>query len=239
MPDPAPFQKRGFAELAASMLRDAASGAGGRPALTDATDGSVVMTLLETFARELAVAYEQLDVVYRYAYLDTAVGAALDNVVALIGLERLPAGYLVGLVEFSRAVATVADIDIPAGTQISGQGLPLMQTTRDATLAAGMRVVQVDVQSSQPVADGKGIAPGQLKVMTRPIAGIEQVTNPARMILRQTAETDDELRVRARRAVRGANTGTVGALEQAVRSAGVAQVKVLEDATKPAVVTVV
>src|SRR3954463_10767416 len=115
-----PFRKKDFHDIVDALLATAAAGEGGRTALTDVSAGSVVRTLMESFARELAVCYEQLDIVYRYAYLDTAAGVALDNVVALLGLERQRAGFLVGAVEFSRLLPAEADIAIPAGTLVAG-----------------------------------------------------------------------------------------------------------------------
>jgi len=229
MPEDVPFRKKDFGAIAASLVADAASGLGGRPALTDATEGSVVLTLMEAFARELAVAYEQLDIVYRYAFLETAAGTALDQVVALLGLERLARGFLVGSVEFSRATPTEADIPIPAGTLVAGLNVPMMQTVKDTRLEAGQRAVLVDVQSVERPARPAPVEPGRLSLMPRPIAGIEQVNNPAAIILRQSGETDDELRARARQTIRGATTGTVDALVRAVHGCGVAQVKVIED----------
>ncbi len=229
MPEDVPFRKKDFSAIAAALIADARSGLGGRPALTDATEGSVVLTLMEAFARELAVAYEQLDIVYRYAFLETAAGSALDQVVALLGLERLARGFLVGSVEFSRATPTQADIPIPAGTLVAGLNVPLMQTVRDARLEAGQRAVLVDVQSVERPDRPAPVDAGKISLMPRPIAGIEQVSNPAAIILRRSGETDDELRARARQTIRGATTGTVDALVRAVHGCGIAQVKVIED----------
>ena len=78
------YRKKDFAEVVDALLTDIGSGMGGRIALTDANEGSVVRTLAEAFARELAVCYEQLDVVYRNAYLETANGAALDKALELL-----------------------------------------------------------------------------------------------------------------------------------------------------------
>ena len=50
------FQKKGFDAIVADLLAQAAAGEGGRTALTDVSAGSVVRTLMEAFARELAVA---------------------------------------------------------------------------------------------------------------------------------------------------------------------------------------
>jgi len=69
-----PYYSKDFATLVEDLLQQVKSPAGGRTPLTDTSEGSVVRTLLEAFARELAVCYEQLHKVYRYGYLDTAEG---------------------------------------------------------------------------------------------------------------------------------------------------------------------
>lgn len=238
-----PFAKKEFQAIVDSLLGQSSGDAGGRTGLGDANAGSVIRTLMEAFARELALCYEQLDVVWRAGYIETAEGQALDNVVALLGLERQRAGFLVGAVEFSRGQPAEADIAIPAGTLIAGRGVAPAETTRDATLAKGDRAVRVDVQSVAPSADGKQVPAGALALMPRPIAGIETVTNTLALVQRQKPETDAELRARARNAVRRAHTGTDASLETAVRACGIAKVRVIDSADDPtlppATVTVV
>ena len=236
MPADQPFRQRGFAEIVDSLLEDAASGRGGRTALTDAAGGSVVRTLMEVYAREMAVCYAQLDRVYRSAYLDTASGAALNYVVALAGLQRRPPGHLEGQVTFSRSQPAPQDIHIPAGTLVAGRDQPTVATLDQAVLVQGERLVSVGVLSLEPVAEGgpQEVKAGLLTTMPRPIAGIEQVGNAADLIPRQRAETDEELRQRARAQARSANTGTVAALEQAVRTLGIREVRVLEYPADPA-----
>jgi hypothetical protein len=101
-------------------------------------------------------------------------------------------------------------------------------------MAQGERLVSVGVVSVEPAAAATVVKAAALTTMPRPIAGIEQVANAADLIPRQRAETDDELRARARVQARSANTGTVAALEQAVRSLGLTEVKVLEFPADPA-----
>ena len=186
MPSDQPFRKRGFAEIVDGLLEDAASGRGGRTVLTDAAGGSVVRTLMEVYAREMAVCYEQLELVYRSAYLDTASGAALNYVVALTGLQRRPPGHLEGQVTFSRGQPAPQDIHIPAGTLVAGRGQPAFATVDSAVLAQGERLVSVGVLSLEPVVDGEvqEVKAGLLTTMPRPIAGIEQVANTADLIPR-------------------------------------------------------
>jgi uncharacterized phage protein gp47/JayE len=238
MPAEWPFAAKDFTALTADLLGAVRDPLGGRVPLTDAAEGSVMRTLLEAFARELAVAYQQLGFVYDSAYIGTAAGAALDNVVALLGIERQRAGYLTGTAEFQRATLAEADITIPAGTLVAGRGKPVFATVRDVVMASGERRASVEIRSVEP--GGDTVEPGKLNLMPRPIAGIEPVGNPGALILRQREENDDELRTRAAKAVRGANTGTVSAIEQAVRSLGIAEVKVLEDFRRaPGVIQVV
>jgi uncharacterized phage protein gp47/JayE len=228
MPDE-PFPKKSYREIASALLGEAGAGVGGRTALTDDAVGSVVRTLMETFARELTVAYEQLDFVYRAAYLDTAEGAALDNVVALLGIERRRAGDLVGSVEFSRLLAAEADIAIPAGTRVAGAKAPVVETVREVMLRAGDRVVRVDVRSIEADPKVAQVEHGALTLMPRPIVGIERVGNATPLLRRSQPEDDAALRDRARAAVRRSQAGTVAGLEAAVRAAGVQQVEIFED----------
>ncbi|NML13688.1 baseplate J/gp47 family protein [Azohydromonas caseinilytica] len=229
-----PFHKKDFAEIVAALLEDAASGRGGRTALTDANGGSVVRTLMEVFAREMAVGYEQLEQVWRSAYLDTASGQALNFVVALVGVQRRAPGHLEGLVTFSRGQGAPQDIHIPAGTLVAGRDQPLFATTEPATLAQGDSLVSVGVLSVEPSRDGKPVPSGALNTMPRPIAGIEAVRNAADLIPRQRAESDEELRQRVRAQAGATTTATVAAIEQAVRALGIAEVKVLEYPADPA-----
>ena len=87
MSDQPQFLKKNHATIVRDLLADLADPVGGRVALTDATEGSVVRTLVEAFAHALTIAYEQIGAVYRLGYLETAEGRALDQVVAHDAVE--------------------------------------------------------------------------------------------------------------------------------------------------------
>lgn len=59
------------------------------PIHSDLNVGSVVRTLTEATARELAKLYEQLMEVYASGFVDTATGASLDFVAGIAGVERV------------------------------------------------------------------------------------------------------------------------------------------------------
>jgi len=229
------FLKKDFASIVRGLLEDLASGEGGRVAITDATEGSVVRTLAEAFSRELAVAYAQLDQVYQLGYLDTAHGAALDNVVALLGLSRRRGGYLQGTVTFTRATPAPEQIPIPQGTPVAGRDVPPVETAAPTSIPRGGTEATVSVRSVEPVPAGLTpdelaalTAPGVLDVMPRPLHGVEGVTNRVPLVPQAQDETDDELRERARHRLSSTNLGTPQSLQRALRSLGLSHVEVQE-----------
>jgi uncharacterized phage protein gp47/JayE len=178
--------------------------------VNDLTPGSVLRTLLETVSLEMALMYQQLGVIYDSAFLETAEGRSLDKVVALVGVRRLGAGHPIVKVRFFRRAATPGRITVPAGTALTDAAgnryltneelaLEPGESTRD-TLAAGESPGTAEVDT------------GKLDRMEVLVAGIDKVTNlePARRA--SQAETDDELRRRARGAFQGVARGTVASL---------------------------
>jgi uncharacterized phage protein gp47/JayE len=221
-----PFLIRDYADLVGGMLGKLAEPAPGQAAITDTQPGSVVRTLVEAFSRELAVAYRQLERVYRDGYIETAEGRALDQVVALLGIERYQTGRAEGLVAFSRATPAPDIITIPAGTPIAGRGQPPCLTIEDGEISAGATKVFVRMRSDKPTNDT--ILAGKLNIMPRPLPGVEQVHNPEDIQPRQGIENDQDLRERARRSLSSRNSGTVAAIEEAVRALGYEAVEVQE-----------
>ena len=180
--------------------------------LTDVNVGSVARTLVEAISRELAVVYAQLNAAYESAFVETATGASLDRVVALLGLRRYEAGRPVGTVRFGRQPGSTGTIAIPPGTPVTDADDTIRYETTEAhTMLAGESTAEVRVRGS--AASTPTVEPGVLSVVQRAVAGIDSVTNEQATGRATVDETDDELRVRARAAVGAANKGTLGALE--------------------------
>jgi uncharacterized phage protein gp47/JayE len=93
-----------------------------RPAgLTDFNPGSVVGTLVRAVARQMKLIYDQMDEAYRRAFIDEATGAALDNVVALLGVTRNSPLSAKGEVTFFLRGATDTPVVIPADTRVADE----------------------------------------------------------------------------------------------------------------------
>ncbi|MEO1069430.1 MAG: hypothetical protein AAFW95_09970, partial [Cyanobacteria bacterium J06638_6] len=121
------------------------------PVLTDIYTGSVVRTLSESVALEIARLYAQLEQVYDAGFVDTASDRALDHVVALLGIERVRGGLATGLLEFTRAANSRGAVNIPAGTRvITAVGSVEYETTETVQLAPDQLTVRVPIRDLEP-----------------------------------------------------------------------------------------
>jgi hypothetical protein len=195
--------------------------------LSDINVGSVVRTLLETAAREMATQYQQLQRVYDSGFVETATGTSLDNVVALLDIRRLQQGHPVGKVRFARRPGSPGAVFIPQGTAVTDGAGQRYLTSAEATLQPGEGSIEVWVQGES--SGTKEVKAASLSVVERAIAGIERVANEADTFRATEAETDAQLAARARRAIHTTGQGTLDALREGLLALpGVAAVAVTE-----------
>ena len=213
------FKKKSYETIVEDILADLT---GADSPFTDRNIGSVTLTLVEAFSREVATLYAQLEKTYLSAYVDTAEGAALDFVVSILGVNRIRAGRPVGVVEFSRNTPAPGDITIPRGTAVSDSNSNRYVTIEEKTLRQGQTAIEVTVRAAseeiQPV-DQKA-----LNLMPQPVVGIETVTNREATVRSTEDESDEYLRKRAKTALYGAGKATIDAIRFAVMEQGVESV---------------
>lgn len=221
------FEPKKFSELYEAMRNSTT-------VLTDFEVGSVARTMYESFAYELGLLYQKMNLVYLSAFVDSAEGSHLDQVVAILGIQRSLPDFAVGEVVFLRDKGN-ADINIPAGTLVATEDTPeqpkkVYQTIEAVVLAKDQSQVIVKVQAINR-GEEQDSDPGTIIVMPRPIPGIKSVDNPQPVILiGRRRETDDELRRRAKNALLSSGKANLAALENAVLSLpGVLDVKVREN----------
>jgi uncharacterized phage protein gp47/JayE len=203
--------------------------------LSDLHVGSVLRTLTESISLEIGRLYAQLQAVYDAGYIDTATGSSLDNVVSLLGIERVRGGRPAGEVEFSRVPGSRGAITVPAGTRVmTADGKVQYETLDEVTLASGQDTVRVGVRSLEL---GDPLPAGSLVVLPLPIGSIGSVTNPKPTAIATDDESDAELRTRAKSFLHGSERATKGAIEQALALQGISAV-VTEDAATPGIIRV-
>ena len=190
------------------------------PVLTDIQTGSVVRTLSEAMAKEMARLYAQLEAVYKAGFIDSAEGRSLDNLVALLGIERVAGGHAAGDIEFRRAGGSRGTVFVPVGTRVSTvDGEIAYATTAGVSLAEGQQTVRTSARDLEP---GNDILPADaLVVLPTPIAGIAAVSNPAPTAITTQDESDEQLRARAKSFLAGSEKATRGSLEHALARLGV------------------
>lgn len=113
---------------------------------------------LGIFQFQLAQAWETMEAIYDSMYPNSASDVSLDNVVAITGIERLPASFSYGnsANDNQETLLGVLGTVIPVGSLISVQGNPniVFQTLEDVTLGAGTNAVQNIAFSLVPDAGG-------------------------------------------------------------------------------------
>jgi len=133
--------------------------------ITDFNQGSVAGTLVRALSREMAQLYAQMDEAYRRAFIDFANDVALDNVVALVGVQRTPAQAAVGEVTFFRKAPSPQPLVIPVETRVADQAGRTFVTTAEGTIPSPTPFEEVltptarVVKVTRPIAELRGVWP--------------------------------------------------------------------------------
>ena len=212
--------------------------------VSDTNTGSITQMLAETFAIEMSTFYSVLEKAHEAGYLNSAEGSALDEVVAILGLERIKPGKLAGNVVFSRSVPATSDIIIPERTRVTGapladvEDVPLFETGELVRIPAGQLSVSVSVHEIGENAEIESLPVGALNIMPRPILGIETVRNPTPIMKGNQAEDDKTLRIRAGAALKENQKCTLESLAATAKGFGIQTVKVFESSEIPGCIEV-
>jgi hypothetical protein len=163
-----------------------------------------------------------INIGYASAFIDTATGKSLDYVVSILDVTRKTAEFAVGLVTFFRAGGITGNISIPAGTRMATKdGKAVFVAAQPRTLQDGQVRIDVPVRADVGFAGDAGLVPaGQISEMTQPVAGIDHISNLDPTIRAAADETDDELRLRAKAALRALGKATIAALDRSIRESG-------------------
>lgn len=186
--------------------------------LTDFNAGSVVGTLVRAVSRELKLVYEQMDQAYRRAFIDIAQGVALDNVVALLGIVRNPALPAKGHVTFflKKPNQGKNPVVISPRTRVADTKGRVFVVSEGGFINPGDKSVALPVIAQDPGPDGN-VGTGSITVMPTPPRGVDGgVTNESPVTGGEAAESDDQLRERAKHALERAGNATLNAIKFAI-----------------------
>lgn len=189
-----------------------------RSPLTDINVGSVTRTLCEAISREIAALYQQVNLAYLSAFLDSAQGRSLDLVVSILGIARMTKDFAIGQVSFFRDPDVDGSVTVPKGTLLTtGKREALFMTSDMRTLQRGQARIDIPIQAAMEFRGEAGkVDSGAISELFMPIAGISRVSNLDSTFLGSEGESDESLRSRARAALRSIGKGTVASLSQAI-----------------------
>jgi len=197
--------------------------------LTDINIGSVTRTLTEALSRELALLYRQVNLTYQSGFIDFAQGKSLDFVVAILGVERKTADFAQGLVTFFRTTTSKGNITIAQGTRLATADGINFETYEARTLQRGQVRVDVPARAIDAFKGPVGrVGANTITNLIVPIEGIERVTNFDPTVLGAADESDDDLRIRAKAALKGLGQCTVASLLQAAREMRATNAEILD-----------
>ncbi|MGD1952076.1 MAG: baseplate J/gp47 family protein [Leptolyngbyaceae cyanobacterium] len=125
-----------------------------------------------------------------------AVGINLDQLGALLAVERLAASSATVTLQFSRGT-TQGDLIIPAGSSARQPGSSvLFKTDTDATIASGQTSTTVTASANSMGTSGNGFAVGTITQLVEVPAGVTAVTNTTASAGGANTETDEAFRIR-------------------------------------------
>jgi hypothetical protein len=189
-----------------------------RSPITDINVGSVSRTICESIGREIATVYQQINQAYLAGFVDTATGKSLDLVVAILGIERKRKGNAIGQVTFFRDPQADGNITLSEDILLStSKNEATFVTTEIRTLQKGQVRIDVPIRAAENSSGKAGLVQANsITTLAQPITGIARVNNFDATVLASEDETDEQLRARAKAALRGAGKGTLAALAQAI-----------------------
>ncbi len=203
-----------------------------RSPLTDLNVGSVTRTMSEAIGREIAAVYQTINLTYLSAFIDTASGKSLDYVVSILGVTRKTKEFAVGQATFFRDPDPKLDgnITIPQGTELTTiKGEAVFESVEPRTLQRGQARIDAPIRAGEKFKGDKGkVKAGEITTPLQVITGISRVTNFDPTEVAAEDENDEDLRLRAKAAIRGLGKATILALIKAVTDSR-AQVKEISD----------
>lgn len=197
----------------------------------DLTQSSAFRHIVDAWSESVENIQEQhLSDVYDSAYVDTATGESLENVVAILGIGRQEAQRATGIVTFSRSDPAAIDYPIQKGTVVqTGGNDPVHFETREQTqIDQGDTSTVVNIIAVDGGVRGN-VSANSIQHMPSPPAGIESVTNETPTgdsdytdleddpyVTGVDTESDEELRERAKSVVADGAVATREAIYSAL-----------------------
>lgn len=178
---------------------------------------SVLRSFYIPIATRLAETQNDIGLVLSSSQIDYAEGQALDYITALINVPRKQAFKAEGSVIFSRSSSASIDYIVPSGTTVMTNATDgvRFKTDESVVLEAGETEVSASITAQKSGVDAN-VAANTITLMPSPPQGIEEVINPEETSGGSEAESDNDLRERAKSELSEGSSSTPSAIVSAV-----------------------
>jgi len=162
--------------------------------------GDPVRLLLSTLAAVISAQNNVIDWTQKQNFLQSATGAYLDALAALLGVYRLEASAAKTRLKYSVKAPLTRPVAIPQGRRATGDGKIFFATDSLAIIPAGELSVEVSATCLTYGAEGNGFLKGQISRPVDSTALVSSVVNVVASEGGSDVEDDESLRNRARMA---------------------------------------
>jgi uncharacterized phage protein gp47/JayE len=189
--------------------------------LTDFNAGSVISSILEALAREVAALY--LKAMSNVNTYSKNIAYAQFNFEKKSGLAA--SGYVV----FARDVASASEVAIPASTQVETSSGVAFITAAEVKIASGAKESSAVMVTSTAVGADGNVGISKIDTISGTLLGVDSVRNDAAFTGGVDEETDEEYHNRFQDYIDGLGKSSVpGIRSTALGINGIKSVKVLE-----------
>lgn len=211
------FIKKTYSECLTSLETNIKTGLG---STIDTSADTWLGQILRAVAVELSLIWESVEDADSNAFIDTAVGIAIDRLAKLLNVRRKDSTYATGTVTFTGTAGT----DIPLGFQVASGDL-IFETTGSFDIEEG-GTVDITVQCTTKGIIGN-VEAGTITTIVESLSGLTSITNASAMTGGTEIESDVVFRRRVLNSLATAGTATYDAIYSAILGAeGVTSCKV-------------
>jgi len=139
--------------------------------------GDPLRLLLLTFAKYFMLLQNNIDLSAKQNLLKYSEEGFVENIGALVGVERLEAEAAAVSIEFTLSEARESSVFIPKGTRVTCDNKVYFQTTEESEIKAGEISVIIKAECTETGTVGNGYREGQINKIVDPFGYLVSVEN--------------------------------------------------------------
>lgn len=158
--------------------------------------GDPIRLFLLFIAEEIVRLRNNINDTGKMNLLKYATGDNLDQLGALLRVERLPASAAMTTIEITLSGVQASSVTVPRGTRVSAGGTIYFALDDDVTIPAGSTTASASATCTVAGADGNGYVAGEVSTIIDPVAYVATMANTTTTAGGSDIEKDDALRER-------------------------------------------